>query len=181
MEFVPLCERSNSSTQFNLYPGHDLFLVTLFSYVLLSYQDSLVSLTGPLLALVRLRKGKETVFPAAGLAIILTAVGLFLYHEKPTIELKQCETNLRQLAIALEMYSYEHQGRYPRSLAELVPQYVISLPKCPAAGADTYSSGLATASQPDIFSLQCTGNFHHKARQPINCPQYFNCSQGTER
>jgi hypothetical protein len=177
MEFVPLSERSSSSTQFNLYPRQDIFLLTLFSYVLLSYQDSLVSLTVPLLALVRLRKGKQTVVPAAALAIILTV----LHYEKPTRELKGCKTNLKHLATALEMYSCDHQGHYPKSLAELVPQYVISLPKCPAAGVETYSSGLATASQPDIFSLQCTGHFHQKARQPINCPQYFNCSQGTER
>lgn len=181
MEFVPLSDRSSSTTQFKLYPRHDLFLVTLFSYVLVSYQESLVSLTVPLLALVRLRNGKETVFPAAAPAIILTVVGLVLDYEKPTRELKGCKTNLKQLATALEMYSCDHQGRYPKSLAELVPQYVISLPKCPAAGVETYSSGLTTASQPDIFSLQCTGHFHQDAQQPTNCPQYFNCSHGMER
>lgn len=181
MEFVPLSDRSSSATQFNLYPRHDLFLMMLFSYVLVSYQDSLVSLTVPLLALVRLRKGKETVFPAAGLAIILAVVSLVLAHEKPTRELKGCKTNLKHLATALEMYSCDHQGHYPKSLAELVPQYVISLPKCPAAGVDTYSCGLATASQPAMFTVHCKGNFHKDAQQPTNCPQYFNCSHGMER
>ncbi len=85
-----------------------------------------------------------------------------------------CENNLKNLGTALEMYSADHQGKYPRSLAELTPNYLRAVPKCQASGTDTYTSTYKRIEVRDggmfTFSVRCSGQ--HKGATPSNGPAY---------
>jgi hypothetical protein len=85
-------------------------------------------------------------------------------------QLTACQSNLKNIGTACEMYSTDHAGRYPKTLAELVPDYLQAIPTCPAAGSDTYSSTYKASTGPDRFELACSGN-HHKQRRD-NLPAY---------
>ena len=52
--------------------------------------------------------------------------------------LTACKSNLKNIGIALEMYSTDHSGKYPGSLSALVPEYLKQIPVCGAAGYSTY-------------------------------------------
>lgn len=81
-----------------------------------------------------------------------------------------CQSNLRNLGTALEMYSTDHSGRYPARLADTT--YLRAIPTCPVAEADTYSAGFQSASNPDAYTLVCTGWHHQAVDAPPNYPQY---------
>lgn len=49
-----------------------------------------------------------------------------------------CKANLKNLGSALEMYSQDWEGLYPRDLALLTPNYIKTIPECPEAMAVTY-------------------------------------------
>ena len=51
-----------------------------------------------------------------------------------------CKSNLKNIATALEMYSTDYGGRFPTAIASggaLTPNYLRTLPTCPAAGSVT--------------------------------------------
>lgn len=89
--------------------------------------------------------------------------------------LTACKSNLKNLGTALEMYGTDYSGRYPTSLSRITPNYLKSIPTCPAASAETYSASYASASNPDSYTLCCRGS-HHQGL-PANFPQY-NSNQG---
>jgi hypothetical protein len=92
--------------------------------------------------------------------------------------LTACKSNLKNLAIALELYASDHGGRYcqdSRQLANGV--YLKVLPTCPAAQKDTYSETLSVSADPDQFTLFCKGEHHARAFRSYpgkkeNFPQY---------
>lgn len=92
----------------------------------------------------------------------------------------RCCSNLQNVGIALEMYSTDFEGRFPRHLAALTPNYLKSVPTCPSAQHDTYSSGFASArtvgangKSLDVYTVVCAGGYHESATQwPANYPQY---------
>lgn len=90
---------------------------------------------------------------------------------------QSCGSNLKNMATACEMYSTDNEGHYPTSLSQLVPGYMKTIPTCPAAGKDTYSSSYSSASNPDMFTLYCSGNNHKEVNAGENYPQY-NSAQG---
>ncbi len=53
--------------------------------------------------------------------------------------LTACKSNLKNIGIALEMYSTDWSGSYPKSMTQLTPNYLKTIPKCPKAEGDTYS------------------------------------------
>jgi hypothetical protein len=90
-------------------------------------------------------------------------------------QLTACKSNLRNMATAQEMYSTDWNGHYAPSMALLTPNYLKTIPECPAAGSDTYSSTLKVTSDPDTYSLACSGNHHQQAND--NLPAY-NSTEG---
>lgn len=83
-----------------------------------------------------------------------------------------CQSNLKNIATALEMYSTDNAGRYPTSLKQLAPDYLRSIPTCPAAGKDTYSSSYTSSQNPDAFTVYCSGNNHKDVDAGENYPMY---------
>ena len=72
-----------------------------------------------------------------------------------------CESNCKNIAAALEMYSTDDAGHYPHSMNQLLgADYLKTIPTCPAAGNDTYSASYEVATEPNAFSFSCTGNHH---------------------
>lgn len=83
-------------------------------------------------------------------------------------KVRRCNDNLRLLGAALELYAKDAEGAYPPTLQGITPLYLKSIPTCPAACADTYSGGYATAA--DAFTIACKGRFHEDAGQAPDLP-----------
>ena len=102
------------------------------------------------------------------LLISLCVPALACGRQSPT---SICKSNLKNLATALEMWSSDHGGRYPKRLDLLVPTYLKEIPQCPVAHQDTYSRNYRSQSRPDTFALCCTGSNHPQFNGP-NYPNY---------
>ena len=99
-------------------------------------------------------------FIALGVVIVLfllVTVPGFL-RAKDQGQFTHCKSNLKNLATALEMYSSDNGGRYPKRLEEVTPKYLKELPTCPA-GQSAYSN-YQSSQLPDAFSFSCVGNHH---------------------
>lgn len=92
-----------------------------------------------------------------------------------------CKSNLKNIGTALEMYSTDSSGRYPTELSQLAPNYLKAIPTCAAAGSDTYSSGFASASSPDAYTVVCTGQHHGGIGYSAEYPQYTSVEGLRER
>ena len=98
-------------------------------------------------------------------------------------QLAACESNLKNLATALEMYATDNEGTYPESLDDLtkigvddrgvsVGPYIKIIPLCPASRLPS-SYGYKTATVPDNFTVWCKGDHTHKTAGVNNgYPQY---------
>jgi hypothetical protein len=107
-------------------------------------------------------------------------------EQKADDDLRACKANLKNLATACEMYSTDNAGRYPQSLGKLVPEYLKeaklkSMPVCPGADSDAPVYGFKSATNPDAFSICCSGFNHRPKMTAANYPQYFNMSSCLER
>ncbi|MBI3926510.1 MAG: hypothetical protein HY319_13295 [Armatimonadetes bacterium] len=83
-----------------------------------------------------------------------------------------CQSNVKNVATGLEMWSTDNEGRYPGSLAQLVPDYLRAIPTCPSAGTDSYSPTYRSSTDPDVFTVLCQGAHHTDAGAPENYPEY---------
>ncbi|MCL5773286.1 MAG: hypothetical protein M1536_02765 [Firmicutes bacterium] len=88
-----------------------------------------------------------------------------------------CESNMKNIGTALEMYATDNFGRYPTSLSQLTPNYLKSIPTCPEAARDTYSSSYRSSVNPDAYTFCCSGSNHTREGVGENYPQY-NSVQG---
>ncbi|MBI2252670.1 MAG: hypothetical protein HYU63_08055 [Armatimonadetes bacterium] len=84
-----------------------------------------------------------------------------------------CKSNLKTIASALEMKSIDYGGKYPANLSSLSPLYLKIIPTCPSAGADTYTNGYTSASNPNTYTIWCNGNYHSSLGYAANMPQYI--------
>lgn len=87
-------------------------------------------------------------------------------------ELARCSSNLKNIATALEMWSTDHAGRYPKKLKSVAPNYLRTIPFCPRAYEDTYSASYQRKTKPDFYKLSCKGEHHVAAGLPADFPQY---------
>ena len=109
---------------------------------------------------LRLRRGPDV--KAGGVFVEARASG----------QLTACKSNLKNIAVALEMYSTDNSGHYPRNLALLTPNYLKVIPTCPAASKDTYSKHYRVGVKPDRYSVYCWGHAHKACSVPANRPAY---------
>lgn len=98
----------------------------------------------------------------------------------------QCFINLSKIAVALENYVEDHDGKLPANLRELVPEYLQEVPHCPAAGTDTYSESFhiiekesENPEQPRVYVIYCKG-FNHKDAGLGNDSPRFEKGRGIE-
>jgi len=130
---------------------------------------------------------KSFLIPAAGIFMFSLTVfwGCLLPNfiaARASGQLAACESNIKNLATALEMYATDNNGHYPPSLEYLTKNtdsepgtcYLKTLPLCPSSRLK-YSYGYIVNNNPDNFTLWCTvKNSHMYALLPYNrCyPQY---------
>jgi prepilin-type N-terminal cleavage/methylation domain-containing protein len=91
--------------------------------------------------------------------------------------LSACQTNLKNIATALQVYANDNENLYPNALSSLLTQYISSIPTCPSAIANTYSAGFITATSPANFTIYCTGSNHRINNLGSNEP-YFSLRDG---
>lgn len=101
----------------------------------------------------------------------------------------ECYSNLKNIGTALEMYSADWSGKYPKSLYALTPNYLKQLPVCPIGGYMSYQmvtgpgvgynkggvvkDGTKRKPFQDYYLVWCEGQEHHRVLDsPVNYPQY---------
>lgn len=84
----------------------------------------------------------------------------------------QCQSNLKNIGTALEMYAHDNQGHYPPRLSHISPKYLKSIPTCSAAKKDTYSDSYQVSSDAETFTVYCRGHYHSEVGAKPNFPQY---------
>lgn len=97
----------------------------------------------------------------------------FLTPQRSGTNLTHCKSNMKNIAIALDMYSIDNQDEYPVNLKKLVPIYLKTMPTCGAAKTDTYSTTYDVSKKHDAYTFYCRGTNHRKAG--INVPNYPRC------
>lgn len=100
-------------------------------------------------------------------------------------QLTDCKVNLKKIATALEIWSVDHEGKYPESLTPLVGEYLTRIPDCPAAAQDTYSATYRrftdVESEVESYEVYCQGHHHAKVGVEIDYPRYSGVSGLLER
>ena len=92
----------------------------------------------------------------------------------PESKVDKCVSNLKNIQTALEMYTTDHQGKYPKSLDEIAPAYIREIPQCPAAEKDTYSPSYSLKEEGGMqsYKLYCKGHYHKDAGLKEDYPRY---------
>ena len=86
--------------------------------------------------------------------------------------------NLKNIGTALEMYSLDFEGKYPRNLNLLTPNYLKTIPACPEPESLGYfaefglKAAINTAGFQDYYYLRCIGTGHKKVSIGRNYPAY---------
>jgi Tfp pilus assembly protein PilE len=105
------------------------------------------------------------------ISVLATIIVMDLRRAYYRGKLVGCVSNLRNLATAQNQFIVENR-KYPDTLAELTPRYIASIPTCPSARADTYSTGYVRVEDPDRFTLHCKGTNHDDKRLGADEPWY---------
>jgi hypothetical protein len=95
-----------------------------------------------------------------------------------------CKSNLKNIGTGLEMYSTDWSGDYPTDMGMLTPNYLKTIPDCPAAGRNTYSESYSlkpTDGGWEAYYFYCSGENHIDVGLPANFPAYNGVEGLTER
>lgn len=106
------------------------------------------------------------------LAIILGFTGVLAVmlvpgclNERAGSYLTFCNSNVKNIGTAFEMYATDWSGKYPTSLTQLTPNYLKTLPECDAAGKMSYACAskkvpanlyVCKAAHRDRYRKECT-------------------------
>lgn len=86
-----------------------------------------------------------------------------------------CAQNLVTLGSACEAYALDNGRNYPRTLQDLSPTYVQSVPSCPVAQRDTYSGSYQFVDgsiYTGRFTIYCRGSYHADFAPGADKPMY---------
>lgn len=137
----------------------------------------LLLLPFPITALRFLRRSKQRKEERlVSVATVLTLLIIPWSILAPTVirarscsQISACKSNLENIGTALEIFSVDHQGRYPSSLQQLVENRLLrEIPSCPSAGSDTYSGSYQVSEDLKSYLFCCKGHFH----SPERCPHH---------
>lgn len=102
--------------------------------------------------------GIITVLALLGLvAALLVVIVPKLIRPEGAGQYSACQTNIRHLALASQMYAVDWGGHYPESTAFLTPNYLKTIPMCPASGTDTYTASW-TLKDKSPGAVECPGH-----------------------
>ena len=74
----------------------------------------------------------ELMIVIAIIAVLAAIIIPNFVKSRQTANLAACEENEKNIAVACELYANANDGFYPTSLSKLTPDYLQSLPTCPA-------------------------------------------------
>lgn len=133
------------------------------------------------------RRQGETALQGVGL-IVMGLASVFFgmvfgprpgFRDRSQGQLTACKSNLKNLGTALEMYSTDWEGHYPSSLQAVTPNYLKTIPECPAAGTMTYRAAFGPKAPlnpdnhlEDYYYLECYGQNHSQVGVTGNYPAY---------
>ncbi len=107
-----------------------------------------------------------------------------------------CQSNLKNLGTALEMYTTDHNKKFPANLEELRPEYLREIPQCvkgikdntPASrfykkfrGIGTTGYAYEVSEDREAYTMYCVGKNHDIVGISENYPQYNSVSGLTAR
>lgn len=96
---------------------------------------------------------------ATGVALLVLAVAvLFGFPRVASFSPAVCRSNLKNVDTAIQMYQTDWSGALPPSLVSLTPNYLKTLPSCPADTAAENS--LAWTVESGRYILTCENPFH---------------------
>lgn len=145
--------------------------------------------------------GKRIKKGLSPLVIVLIVIGIFVVFILPMMgiiaailipnflraraqgQFTQCQSNMKNIGAALEMYSTDNGGHYPDSLKKIAPDYLREIPTCASAGTDTYSGSYTSVMEDkeqgteEAYTFYCKGDNHTAVGNSDNYPQY-NSRQG---
>ena len=75
-------------------------------------------------------------------------------NKRSLADSKICQANCAEIQYALELWSSQHDGRYPDQVGGLVPKYLEAVPPCPSGAVYSYDS-TGEKGPPDICILDC--------------------------
>ena len=128
----------------------------------------------------------HTFWKAAVLLPVAIAIVLFLsgnivanfVRARSSSQVGACHSNLKNIGTAMEMYATDWSGKYPASLELLTPNYLKTIPECPAVGWVTYRAQFNqgcqwnTADFQDYYVVWCDGESHSYQDVPDGFPFY---------
>lgn len=86
------------------------------------------------------------------------------------------KSGLHNVGVALEMYSNDHDGRYPDELSQLTPKYLTKVPVCPKSEVGyvykTGRVGYNTDGHIDKYYLIYCEEGHPDVGCPVGYPKY---------
>lgn len=106
---------------------------------------------------------------AAAVVIILIAAVVFtIFFNRKEITGRQysaCKSNGINIMTAIRFYAADNEGHFPPTLALLTPDYLRTLPTCPASEKNTYATTYRAIIDPadsskDRFTFYCSGGSH---------------------
>ena len=115
----------------------------------------------------------NTSFAAVGAAILVPN----FIQARAQGQTTACKSNLKNIGTALEMYSTDYSGNYPKDIGLITPNYLRDMPQCPKAGEDTYSESYQMEEPSEeqrwgSYSFYCSGENHAELGIPANYPAY---------
>lgn len=122
---------------------------------------------------VRLKAPSMTAITIATLAILFLISFLKVTDVEYQEEYDKCLLNAKKIGTAMEMYSTDNSGHYPRELSMLTPEHLKTIPTCGFSGSDSYSEGYEVMHKPwDAYTFFCF-NRHYRMNNDNYLPVVF--------
>ena len=84
-----------------------------------------------------------------------------------------CQENCQCIGGSLEEYAEKHDGKYPRTLTALTPDYLRTIPSCSSSGTNRgYIDSYRVSSDFKEFTFYCAGENHKDFGLQKDFPQY---------
>ena len=106
------------------------------------------------------------------LAVLVSMIIPNLRRAVQKAHLAGCQSNLRNIAVALKIYGTDHDEVYPDALSSLTPDHLKLIPTCPSVGVDTYSPGYTLNDSKTVYTVFCKGLNHSALGYGENEPYY---------
>jgi len=169
------------------YTGYEIRRIMLWFFIIPMF---LCPVAGLITGIIASRKAaKDIYYEPAGDAIgcnifIITALILLscilvpnFMKSRASGEIAACQSNLTNLATALDMYAQDNNGKYPYNLNKILEKskvegYMLTIPMCPSFRR-TSSYGYTVTKNCDSFTLWCKHTRGHMPpAYPPGYPQY---------